>query len=83
VCTDRAVRGRGPGLRCFYATSIPEWLTGWSARNGCMDSTTTAARTVWAGCDAALEHFAVVGAGHDYPAESADAVWEFFTRQGM
>ncbi len=63
--------------------SIPEWLTEWSDRNGCDDSTTTAARTVWTGCTAPLEHLAVQGAGHDYPAGSADAVWEFFTRQGL
>lgn len=63
--------------------SIPEWLAGWSTRNGCSDSTTTTARTVWTGCDAALEHIAVAGASHEYPTGSAEAVWEFFTRQGL
>ncbi len=63
--------------------SIPDWLAGWAVRNGCVGSATTAQRTAWSGCVAAVEHIAVAGAGHDYPAGSAEAVWEFFGRHGM
>jgi hypothetical protein len=38
---------------------------------------------VWTGCAAPVEHLAIEGAGHDYPAGSAEAVWEFFTGQGL
>jgi polyhydroxybutyrate depolymerase len=71
--------------------SIPDWLQGWAARDGCASGPAVFLRAPgvtgeqWTGCrgDTAVIHYRLDGGGHTLPATLAgrattDVIWQFF-----
>jgi polyhydroxybutyrate depolymerase len=75
----------------FPLPSIPEWLLGWAARDGCTSGPSVFLRAPgltaeqWSGCQdgSAVIHYRADGGGHAWPAmvagqPGAQVIWQFF-----